>query len=392
MASNLTVRVVTDSEEFRSLRQTWDRLLAKSSDNDVYLTWEWLFTWWKHYGKGNGLNILLIEDEGRIIGIVPLMRVNYGKFPVRLNVLENISSMDPDYGGVILTGRKEDCVATLLSYLEGIINGSSVTLRLSRIAEDSEFLALMRKQYSSFSNSLSLYDRTLTTCPYIPLPATWDDYLASFSRKTRNTLRRKLKSLRKEHDVEFESCGRGEDVKGNVHVFYQLHQRGWHSRGLSGALVDARTREFNVDLAQAFSEKGWLNLSFLAVDGEPASAVYGFEYGRKFYYGLTGFNPEYSKHSIGHLHVMFLIEQAIQNGLREFDFLIGAEEYKYRWHALDRANVQIIMMKRGFLGRLRLKLLDLVLLFSKLGKHGLRESFRLYLRKRRQEQGRQDEI
>lgn len=55
MTSNLTVRVVTESQEFKSLRETWDSLLAKSSDNDAYLTWKWLFTWWVHYGQGKRL-------------------------------------------------------------------------------------------------------------------------------------------------------------------------------------------------------------------------------------------------------------------------------------------------------------------------------------------------
>ena len=52
MARSLTVRVVTDSEEFESLRELWNSLLAKSADNDAYLTWEWLFTWWVDYGAG----------------------------------------------------------------------------------------------------------------------------------------------------------------------------------------------------------------------------------------------------------------------------------------------------------------------------------------------------
>lgn len=387
MTSNLTVRVVTDSEEFKSVRETWDALLAKSCDDNAYLTWEWLFAWWKHYGEGKRLNILLIEDGGRIIGIVPLMRAQYGKFPVRLDVLENISSMDPDYSGVILSERKGDCVATLVSYLEGIINGSSITLRFSRIAEDGEFLTLMRRQYPSLSTSLSLYERTLATCPYIPLPATWDEYLDSFSSKTRNTLRRKLKSLSKEHSIEFRKCNPDDDLPGKVNIFCDLHQRRWESRGLSGFLADAKMREFHIDVAKVFSEKGWLNLSFLAVDGKAASAVYGFEYKRKFFYGLPGFEPYYSKYGIGQLHTMFLIEEAIKNGLKEFDFLLGAEDYKYRWHALDRGNVQIIMMKRGFSGKLRLKLLDVILLLGRLSKYGLPESLRLYLWKRGQDKG-----
>ena len=75
---NLQIRVVTDLEEFRSLREIWNSLLTGSSDNNAYLTWEWLFTWRQHCGRGKKLCILVIKDGKRIVGIIPLMRAGYG--------------------------------------------------------------------------------------------------------------------------------------------------------------------------------------------------------------------------------------------------------------------------------------------------------------------------
>jgi CelD/BcsL family acetyltransferase involved in cellulose biosynthesis len=114
--------------------------------------------------------------------------------------------------------------------------------------------------------------------------------------------------------------------------------------------------------------------------------VYGFEYADKFYYGPTGFHPDYARYSLGHLHILLLIEEAIKSGCNEFDFLIGAEEYKYRWQAIDRSNLQVIITKKGISDRLQLRLLDILTAISKMKRHGLREATRLYLRKRQQEQ------
>jgi len=387
---NLRIKVVTNAEEFRSLRETWDSLLVGSSDNNAYLTWEWLFTWWQHYGKDKTLCILVIEDGKRIIGIIPLMRAGYGKLPFRIDVLENIGSMDPDYSGVILPERQDECLAIFLSYLEESL-GDAV-FRMSRLVEDNEFLTII-KELSPLARSLSMHSRTVTTSPYIPLPSTWDEYLQSLGSKTRNTLRRKLKKLREEHVVEYQKYHTGEDIQDKLQGLFKLQQMAWQSRGLNGAFTDAAMSEFNIDIAQLFSEKGWLNLSFITVDGEVASGVYGFEYADKFYYGPTGFHPDYARYSLGHLHILLLIEEAIKAGRKEFDFLIGAEEYKYRWRAVDRGNVQITMAKKRLSDKL--KLLDVLTAIDKLKRHGLREVVRLYLRKREQErrkEGKQSEI
>jgi CelD/BcsL family acetyltransferase involved in cellulose biosynthesis len=222
----------------------------------------------------------------------------------------------------------------------------------------------------------------MTTSPYIPLPPTLDDYFQSLGGKTRNNLRRKLKKLREEHLVEYQKCRSGDDLQDKVQHLFRLQQMAWQSRGLNGAFTDAAMSAFNIDIARLFSERDWLNLSFITVDGEIASAVYGFEYAKKFYYGPTGFHPDYARYSLGHLHILLLIEEAIKSGCKEFDFLIGAEEYKYRWRAIDRSNLQLIITQRGLADRLQLRLLDILTVIGKMKRHGLREATRLYLRKR----------
>jgi CelD/BcsL family acetyltransferase involved in cellulose biosynthesis len=384
---NLEIRVVTDADEFRSLREPWDSLLVKSSDNNAYLTWEWLFTWWQHYGKGKKLNILVIGDGEQPIGIIPLMQASYGKPPFRIDVLENIGAMDPDYSGAILPERQDECLAVFLSYLEENLGYSA--FRMSRLIEGSEFLTALQ-ELSPLARSLSMRLKTMTTSPYIPLPATWDDYLKSLGSKTRNTLYRKLKKLREEHVVEYQRYRPGGALRDKIQYLFKLQQMAWQSRGLSGSFTDTAMSEFNTDIARLFSEKGWLSLSFITVDGEVASAVYGFDYTDVFYCGPTGFHPDYAKYSLGHLHILSLIEEAIKTGRKEFDFLIGAEEDKYRWQALDRRNLQIIMTKKGLSDMLQPKLLDILTAVDRVKRHGLRDLVRLYLRKREQERRKEE--
>jgi CelD/BcsL family acetyltransferase involved in cellulose biosynthesis len=83
-----------------------------------------------------------------------------------------------------------------------------------------------------------------------------------------------------------------------------------------------------LDVANAFAEKGWLSLFFLTFNDEPVSSFYCFEYNKKLYFYLSGFDPEYAYYRPGHLTFKYIIKYGIEKGLNEFDFLRGNETYK----------------------------------------------------------------
>jgi Acetyltransferase (GNAT) domain len=54
-------------------------------------------------------------------------------------------------------------------------------------------------------------------------------------------------------------------------------------------------------------------------------------YGPTFYFYQSGFDPVYSKHSVGVSTMGLAIKTAIEEGASEYDFLHGNEEYKFHW-------------------------------------------------------------
>ena len=74
--SRLSVRAVGDIESLVALAPTWNVLLERSRSNTIFLTWEWVYTWWQIYGEGRRLHVLVVEGEAvGIVGIAPLMKV-----------------------------------------------------------------------------------------------------------------------------------------------------------------------------------------------------------------------------------------------------------------------------------------------------------------------------
>ena len=66
------LEVINLDEGFGEIREQWTELLAHSSSDCIFLTWEWLHAWWKHLSDGRRLSILAMRQAGALVGIAPL--------------------------------------------------------------------------------------------------------------------------------------------------------------------------------------------------------------------------------------------------------------------------------------------------------------------------------
>lgn len=76
----------------------------------------------------------------------------------------------------------------------------------------------------------------------------------------------------------------------------------------------------------------------MRVNDRVIAIIYGFAHLATVYDYLGGYDPSLEKLSPGTVIVAHAIEQAVRDGAKTFDFLRGAEDYKYAWGATDRRN------------------------------------------------------
>ena len=63
--------------EFAQMRQRWNSLLRESAADSVFLTHEWLFSWWQLFGRQNRLLVILVwTEEDELVGIAPFFIEN----------------------------------------------------------------------------------------------------------------------------------------------------------------------------------------------------------------------------------------------------------------------------------------------------------------------------
>jgi CelD/BcsL family acetyltransferase involved in cellulose biosynthesis len=345
------IEAVDSPAVFRSLEGEWNGLLRRSRADCLFLTWEWLHTWWTHLAEDRRLAVLLVRREGELVGIAPFARRArrlLGWLGAPCLELLGTGSVGSDYLDVI-AGRDEEAevASALADHLDA--HEGMLDLRQLRAAEAS----LAGLQALLGGRGWAARSSQTAVCPYIDLRGhTWDSYLGSLGREHRYGYRRKLRALEKRYALRFERVTNEAERRQALLALVSLHQRRWDTRGGSDGLHTAALVAFHEELSRIALERGWLRLFILRLDGRPAAALYGFRYGEVFYFYQSGFDPRDSKEGVGVVCMGLAIESAITEGVREYDLLHGDEAYKFHWAAEVRKLERVELFPPRLMGRL----------------------------------------
>jgi CelD/BcsL family acetyltransferase involved in cellulose biosynthesis len=370
----MRIREVRSYSELIALKDEWKNALERC-EHSVFSTWEWLSTWWKHFGGNKRLLVLIVEERDRIVGIAPLMYSVQTMFGLRRGMIQFIGCPLSDYNDFILTDKNQDWKKLFFNYLNNLSENWSI-LELTDISESGNSISFLSKISSSI--------RPLYECPYSLLPKSSDALLSSLKPKHRRSLERNSRRLKRDglkaHFVDYSETPK---IAEGMNMLFDLHQKRWKQKGFPSALDDPDVRSFNLEIARLFSKKGWLGLYSFELSGKPAAMLYGFKYRHKYYAYIQGIDPAYLKYSVGNLLILHVMNKCIQDQITQFDFLRGAEDYKKRWNTMTRWNFEVIvprnrtlacfgysMYKKYWAANARLKLV-----FSKLVKKNHRLAF-----------------
>ncbi len=174
--------------------------------------------------------------------------------------------------------------------------------------------------------------------PFARLEESWDGFLTQRSRNFRSQLSRKARVLAERHSVGYRLTETLAELDRDLDTFFSLHDARWSGRGGSAAASRA-WRDFHRRFAHQALEQGWLRLWSLELDGRPAASWYGWRLGRRYSYYQAGFDPASAGLSIGFLLLAHTFRSAIEEGAREYDLLMGDEDYKRRF-ADDACSVE----------------------------------------------------
>jgi len=330
----MNIEVVEDAKAFEDLRAEWNSLLRASISDSVFLTHQWLSSWWRHLSDGRRLSVLLARENGNLIGILPVACRPPQYARMMPTMLEFLGSgvIGSDYLDLIAKqGREADVSSAFAAYIHGrgtmlqfsqLRTGSCVVSQLVKGLQDYQWTAVHTK---------------LNICPYIDLTSlTWDGYLANLGSSVRKNINRYLRLLPSTFEMRVACANAVSEVDDALDILIDLHRKRWGTTGLSEAFQTTDVITFHREFARLAAAEGWLRILVLWLNGKPAASLYGLRYGPTFYFYQSGFDPAFSKHSVGVATMGLAIKTAIEEGALEYDFLHGDEEYKFHWARATR--------------------------------------------------------
>jgi CelD/BcsL family acetyltransferase involved in cellulose biosynthesis len=325
----LRIERIEDADRFALMGEEWNALLRDSDADCLFLTWEWLYTWWRNLAGRRRLFILAVRYGDQLVAIAPLALAPpaLGRLlPFRSFQLLGMGAVGSDYLDLIVRrGWEDEAVKALAECLRS----ERAMLELRRLRPEAVSWRLAeRLEPWGWSSRQARTD----VCPFIPLAGeTWPSYLAALGSAHRYNLQRRLRNLQRDFTVRFERVQAEADRAEALGRLIGLHEARWRERGQSEAFVSPGLVAFHEELSRLALARGWLRLLELRLDDRPAAALYGFRYGPAFLFYQSGLDPAFARQSVGLVTMGLAIKSAIEEGAAQYDLLHGAEPYKFLW-------------------------------------------------------------
>lgn len=345
-----TVKAV-DIDEFRNSRDRWNNIVLSMKRPSIFCTWEWIYTWWEHFGDLYDPLIFFIYENTKLVGIFPLaarnMIVEDAILPGRVLSFCGSTELHSDHTDIICEESNAPfCINAVIDFLMSEYRQWDM-LHLSHFPEDSNFLNLLNTTKTTLERDCM----QVSSASYITLKDNFEDYNRSLSKNLRDNLKRTRKKLYNELAIKH-TCFTPDNYPNSIQELFMLHKLRADEKKIKTSFQGEQLMKFHEKVSKLLYEKGWVRLCFLR-KGEKAIAVdYGFIFGRRFFAYQTAILPDREFARAGNILLHEVIEEAFRDKLIEFDFLRGGEEYKGSWARESRALFNINLYNKSFRGTL----------------------------------------
>lgn len=322
---------ITTFPSLDACQELWETT-EKSTSHYPFQSWWYLHVFAKHFSNQANLYLLGVYEKDLLLALGAFEKV--GENIVFLGTKD--VSQTPglvqditDFGDLLFTPEGEEQAEKIWETIITCFQEKKIgTLSLSYVREDSPTYKVLHEKYETTQQEVS---------PYILLPKTWEEYLASLEKKQRHELKRKMNRL---SHVQYSFKKEALDQQAFA-TFIRLHK-----------LSDFNKEQFMTSSMEAFfwdvlqtPKKTWESCVYmLCIDNTEVSSVLVFENDTQILLYNSGFDPSFGYYSVGLLGKAFILQKAIEEKKTIYDFLRGNERYKYDLGAKDLPLYKIVLL------------------------------------------------
>ncbi len=332
-------------ESLNEIKHTWNQLVEESISRVPFLAFEYLQAWWETRGGGewpmeSGLVLITATENDQLVGVAPLFFTkNLDERPALMFVgaIEVSDFLD-------FLVRKSDLSEFLSGLLDFLVNSTHLppweVLDLHNILEDSPTLPALTAEAQR--RGWSHEQTRLQPSPFIPLPGDFDAYLAQIDKKQRHEIRRKLRNVEQSlAEPGYTTVADAETLTAETQAFIDMMAQDPSKKAFLTVLMGNHLHK----TAQVMLEKGWLHLSFFTLDGNKVAGNFSFIYNNRLWLYNSAWEWDYREFSPGWVLLTHLLQWANENGIEEFDFMRGDEDYKYKFGGQDRFIFRVLVTR-----------------------------------------------
>lgn len=338
-----------DEEQFKNSQSPWNKLLERSDSDPLFMSWEWMYTWWETFANDDMKLQLLaaIDEQGNLVGLAPfyIAKATSKKFIVtrRLQFIGNCwrgkTTMRTELLDFIAhKSISKQVIRAFYIYLNELSNWDELVLSDLKInSETYQILTqerLIPKCYYRITEEFDSF--------YIDTMVSFDEYTKQLGKNTRLRLFNRRKILEQINGFSFR-INQNNDIKKQFKLLNTLHAQRWGAPVFRGIRL-----RFNETLAARLSQKGALAFSTLCIEDMPVSIQYNYVINNHKYNIQAGFDEKFHKKlALGYLHFGYEIEHACNSEIKAYDMLAGdGKNTSYKEHLTQSrvriTNIQII--------------------------------------------------
>ena len=349
--------IIRDWSSVLSLSEEWNHLLGNSDADGLFSSWEWLSSWIDIVKDKNSPYFIIIRNnENQLVGVAPFYLVEaklFGIISYKTLRLAADHSTGFEYADLIIDKAEEQ---TALEEIGRSLYSNQTDwdlIWLPKIAGWSDSLKRIEKAISepfSFPSNARQIEFS-----YIQLPESIDQYNATFSSKKRNQNKRLKKRVFQDPTTAFINCDEPAKLELYLNALFTLHHKRRRLLGDPGTFIRRPSQvAFYKNFVPKALKNGWIKINAIESQGEIQAIQLGYVRDKAYLQMQEGFNPDFVK-GAGNVLRHHMIEQCINEGLTEYDFLGGFTEHKRRWGAKKRLGKDILIGNRSLKTRLIMK-------------------------------------
>jgi CelD/BcsL family acetyltransferase involved in cellulose biosynthesis len=333
-ALRVHAEAVTTAAALQALAPEWQALAAACAATP-FQSPQWLLPWWQHVGRGELASVAVRSAAGgELVGLAPLYLFEGDGSGLRKLFPIGIATTDV-LDVLVRPGWQAAVLATVWDQLQAWA-GLWDVLEFPQLRPGAALLGLQAPA-----------GWRIERVPGEPNPVLSGPVSRSMAQNLRTARTRAARTGR----LEFARVEAG-GLDGFLDRLVHLHGRRWSERGEAGVLDAPPVQAWHRAAMPQLQQAGLLRAWELRLDGTCLAAMYALADApgaghRRAYYYIGGFDPAHAALSPGTLLIGHAIEAARAEGLSAFDFLRGAEPYKYRWGAVDQPMLTLRLRREG---------------------------------------------